>query len=74
MKPETRGKLETGTEILVQEFAALPRAEVVERVDAWTAVLLKAARFDDYIPILVHRFARQQLRERLDLGTLAEAA
>src|SRR5262245_47156331 len=43
MRPETRRRLETSTGILVQEFAALPRAEVVALVDAWTAALLEAA-------------------------------
>jgi len=42
-------------------------------VEAVTEALVQVARFDDYVPILAHRFAREHLLQ-LRAVELAEAA
>ena len=74
MSADTRLKLDHGTRSLLQEFVSLPDHEVVGEIEATAAVLLAAARFDDYIPLLVHRLARDRLRARLELESLARSA
>jgi arsenate reductase (thioredoxin) len=58
----TRGHLEKGLERLSDEFAGTFSAETVERFMAESVEALKGARFQDYVPLFVHRFARERLR------------
>ncbi len=58
----TRGHLEKGLDRLSEEFAGIFSAETIERFMAESLVALKGARFTDYVPLFVHRFARERLR------------
>jgi arsenate reductase len=58
----TRGHLEKGLESLREEFAGIFSAETVERFMAESLGALTNARFKDYVPLFVHRFARERLR------------
>ena len=57
-----RGHLERGLETLTTEFAGTFSAETVERYMAESLEALGAARFQDFVPLFVHRFARERLR------------
>ena len=57
-----RGHLERGLETLTAEFAGTFSAETVERYMAESLEALGAARFQDFVPLFVHRFARERLR------------
>ena len=65
MKPETdpivRGHLDRGIEGLVDEFRGVFSRETIERYVHKSLESLPAARFGDFIPVLVHRFARERL-------------
>jgi arsenate reductase (thioredoxin) len=58
----TRGHLEKGLETLRSEFQGIFSAETVERFMAESLEALKGARVKDFVPLLVHRFARERLR------------
>jgi arsenate reductase (thioredoxin) len=58
----TRGHLEKGLERLGDEFAGIFSAETVERFMAESLQALKSTRIKDYVPLFVHRFARERLR------------
>ena len=58
----TRGHLEKGLDRLRDEFAGTFSAETVERFMAESFEALGGARLKDYIPLFVHRFARERLR------------
>jgi arsenate reductase len=58
----TRGHLERGLEHLTDEFAGTFSAETVERFMAESLEALGGARLKDFIPLFVHRFARERLR------------
>jgi arsenate reductase (thioredoxin) len=58
----TRGHLQKGLESLREEFAGHFSAETIERFMAESLVALSGARFQDYVPLFVHRFARERLR------------
>ena len=60
----TRRKLEHLADDLKREFPAVPLDQIDDLVDAVALDLLHAARFDDYVPLLAHRHAREQLREQ----------
>jgi hypothetical protein len=62
MTIETRRKLDSGTRLLLREFGSLPPDEIVREVEAAAARLLSSARFDEFIPVLAHRSARNRLR------------
>ena len=74
MRPVTQKKIEYGARILMKEFETLPGDQVEAEVRSVAAALLDHARFDDYVPILAHRFAREHLRERMTQVPLAQAA
>jgi arsenate reductase len=57
-----RGHLERGLETLTAEFAGTFSGETVERYMAESLEALGAARFQDFVPLFVHRFARERLR------------
>jgi arsenate reductase (thioredoxin) len=58
----TRGHLEKGLETLRSEFQGIFSAETVERFMAESLEALKGARVKDFVPLFVHRFARERLR------------
>ena len=58
----TRGHLEKGLEHLREEFAGTFSAETVERYMAESLQSLGGARLIDFVPLFVHRFARERLR------------
>jgi arsenate reductase len=58
----TRGHLDKGLESLREEFAGIFSAETVERFMAESLAALTSARIKDYVPLFVHRFARERLR------------
>jgi len=74
MSPGTRSKLVNSTRMLLEEFGSFPETEVVREIEQVAQSLLKPARFDDYIPILAYRVARNRLRERIAEQALEQAA
>lgn len=59
--PETATKLEHVGARLRDEYPSLPAAAVDEVVDRAAANLLAQARFDQFVPLLAQRAAREQL-------------
>src|SRR5919106_1055215 len=69
----TRGHLEKGLERLREEFAGTFSAETVERFMAESLEALGGARLNDFVPLFVHRFARERLRALGQVeGTIAK--
>jgi arsenate reductase len=62
LDPITRGHLDRGIEGLVDEFRGVFSRETITRYVEESLASLPAARFRDFIPVLVHRFARERLR------------
>jgi protein-tyrosine-phosphatase len=60
--PTTRGHLEKGLESLQSEFEGVFSRETIERYMAESLESLSASRFEDFVPLFVHRFARERLR------------
>ncbi len=58
----TRGHLERGLENLRDEFAGTFGAETVERFMAESLQSLGGGRLKEFVPLFVHRFARERLR------------
>ena len=58
----TRGHLERGVAALCTEFAGTFSAETVERYVAESLEALSGRRLREFVPLLVHRFARERLR------------
>src|ERR671915_539482 len=58
----TRGHLTKGLEKLREEFAGVFSAETIERFMAESLYALKDSRLKDFVPLFVHRFARERLR------------
>jgi arsenate reductase len=58
----TRNHLEKGLEKLEAEFAGSFSRETVERFMAESLEALKGSRLKDFVPLFVHRFARERLR------------
>src|SRR5919106_6385474 len=58
----TRNHLEKGLESLSEEFAGIFSTETVERFMAESLEALKGSRLKDFVPLFVHRFARERLR------------
>src|SRR5918992_4153291 len=58
----TRGHLTKGLESLREEFAGIFSAETIERFMAESLYALKDSRLNDFVPLFVHRFARERLR------------
>ncbi len=59
--PETRRHLERIPESLHEEFPDLSAEAIRLEVDVIEQRLLSAATIEDYLPLLVRRFAREQL-------------
>ena len=69
----TRGHLEKCLEALREEFAGTFSAETVERYMAESLESLGGARLTDFVPLFVHRFARERLRALGQVeGTIAK--
>jgi arsenate reductase (thioredoxin) len=62
LDPITRGHIERGVEGLVDEFRGIFSRETIDRYVQESLQRLPAARFRDFVPLLVHRFARERLR------------
>jgi arsenate reductase len=58
----TRGHLEKGLVSLKDEFAGIFSAETIERFMAESLEALASTRITDFVPLFVHRFARERLR------------
>jgi arsenate reductase (thioredoxin) len=70
----TQGHLEKGLESLRHEFAGVFSAETVERFMAESLQALTSTRIKDFVPLFVHRFARERLRALGQVeGTIAKA-
>lgn len=65
LEPATQAKLDHNVSLLALEFRNVPMPEVAHEVESIAETLLENAHFDDYIPVLTHRFAREHFRERL---------
>lgn len=59
----TRRKLEHVPGDLQREFPHIPMEQIHNVVQTLASDLLDAAHFDDYVPLLTHRHARERLRE-----------
>jgi len=60
--PELRGHIRKELEKLTDEFAGTFSRETIERY-VWESLdALRGAKFQDFIPLFVHRFARERLR------------
>jgi hypothetical protein len=70
----TKAKLELSTKILAREFKAVPHALIASEIEATAARLLEGARFDDFVPILTHRYVRDRLKDPVVTSALADAA
>src|ERR671910_2618642 len=69
----TRGHLEKGLERMRDEFTGTFSAETVERFMAESVAALGGARLKNYVPLFVHRFARERLRALGQVeGTIAK--
>ena len=60
--PVTRAHIEKGLESLAEEFAGTFSRETVARYVEESLAKLWGARFRDFVPLFVHRFARERLR------------
>lgn len=58
----TRGRLERGLKSLASEFAGIFSTETVERHMVESLEALAGSRLKDFVPLFVHRFARERLR------------
>ena len=64
MRPDTRRKLDHVPALLEDEFPGLPHAAAVEAVETISSDILARATIEDFVPVLVHRFARERILER----------
>jgi arsenate reductase (thioredoxin) len=62
LDPNTQRHLDRGLESLVDEFRGHFSRETIERFVQDSLEGLPAARVQDFIPVLVHRFARERLQ------------
>jgi hypothetical protein len=65
MRAETRRKLDHLPGLLEDEFPDLAHDAVVQTVERISTDMLARATIEDFVPVLVHRFAREQI---LDSG------
>src|ERR671931_381105 len=69
----TLGHCERGLDHLSDEFAGTFSRETVERYMTESLDALKGARIAEFVPLLVHRFARERLRALGQVqGTIAK--
>jgi protein-tyrosine-phosphatase len=62
LDPEIRGHVERGTESLAAEFPGVFSRETIRRYVDGSLEDLSGARFHDFLPLFIHRFARERLR------------
>ncbi len=62
LDPITRRQIERAAEELHEEFAGIFSTETISRYIAESTNLLSEARISTYVPLLVHRFARERLQ------------
>jgi arsenate reductase len=62
LDPQTRAHLEKGLVSLQDEFAGVFSPETVERYVNESLEQLSGARLRNFVPLFVHRFARERLR------------
>jgi protein-tyrosine-phosphatase len=58
----TRARVERGLESLGDEFRGVFSRETIERYVDESLEKFSGARFEDFVPLFVHRFARERLR------------
>ena len=69
----TRGHLDRGLAELREEFAGTFSSETIERYMAESLEALGGARLKNFVPLFVHRFARERLRALGQVeGTIAK--
>jgi arsenate reductase (thioredoxin) len=69
----TRSHLERGLDSLREEFAGTFSSETIERFMAESLQALAHTRIKDFVPLFVHRFARERLRALGQVeGTIAK--
>ena len=62
LDPVTRQHVERAAEALQREFAGVFSQETIARYIAESTELLGGARVNVFVPVLVHRFARERLK------------
>jgi arsenate reductase len=62
LDPITRRHVDRALDSLADEFRGTFGRETIERFVHDSLSILPAARFGDFVPVLVHRFARERLR------------
>lgn len=62
-------RLERLPEDLQSEFPDVPLETIKHDVDSGARSLMAGARFSDFVPVLVHRAVREQLRVRAYAST-----
>jgi arsenate reductase len=62
LDPVTRRHVDKQVADLVEEFRGVFSRETIERFVRESLERLQQARFGDFVPVLVHRFARERLR------------
>ena len=62
LDPVTRQHVERAAEALQREFAGIFSQETIARYIAESADLLGGSRINVFVPVLVHRFARERLK------------
>jgi protein-tyrosine-phosphatase len=62
LDPVTRQHVERAAEALQREFAGVFSQETIARYIAESADLLGGSRINVFVPVLVHRFARERLK------------
>jgi hypothetical protein len=65
MQPDTRRKLDSVPALLEDEFPGLTHDAAVQTVETISGAMLARATIEDFVPVLVHRFARERI---LDAG------
>jgi len=73
MKQETEQKLERVVVLLADEFPYVRPDDVNQKVSVVTRDLVAQARIEDFLPVLVHRYAREQLLEARQRGQATSA-
>jgi protein-tyrosine-phosphatase len=61
IEPATRDHIERGLDSLTDEFAGIFSRETIERYVEESLDSLQNVRFEDFVPLFVHRFARERL-------------
>jgi hypothetical protein len=64
LTPDVARRLERLPEDLRAEFPSVQLETIRGDVDTHARELLESARFDDFVPVLVHRAVREALRSR----------